>query len=148
VQLRPDAGTGAEGEKANRFATTAQGHHKQPGTSVLAGLGIPHHGAAAVIDLGFLTGSGDDHDAGFRCLRAAQLAHEALYALVVVGEAVLRDQILPDGSGIATSAESQLDGIPVRFAETGRPNLGGSLWFRSAQLHAKPGDHPVLVGRF
>ena len=89
VQFGPDARTGAERQQTNRLATAAQRHHEQPGAPVLAALGIAHHRAGAVIDLRFLAGRGDDHDAGFGRLRSAQLAHEALHALVAAGEAVL-----------------------------------------------------------
>ena len=68
---------------------------------------VAHHGPAAVIDLCLLAGSGDDHHAGFGSLRAAQLAHEALHALVAAGEAVLIDQVLPDRYRVAASAESR-----------------------------------------
>ena len=131
-----------------RSCSSAQGHHKQPGAPVLAGLRIAHHRAGAVINLRFLARSGDDHHASFGHLCAAQLAHEALHALVATGEAVLGDQVLPDGLRIPASAETQLDGFPVRFAETGGRNAVGTFPFRAAQLHAKPGDHLILVGRF
>ena len=77
VQFGPDARTGAEGQRTNRFAAAAQRHHEQPGAPVLAALGITHHGTGAVIDLRFLAGRGDDHDTGFGGLRSASLAHEA-----------------------------------------------------------------------
>src|SRR5271165_2528140 len=111
--------TGAEGQQAYRLATAAQRHYEQPGAPVLAALGIAHHGAGAVIDLRFLAGCGDDHHAGFGHLGSAPLAHEPLHALVAAGEAVLADQVLPDGPRIPTSTEPQLDGFPVRLASAG-----------------------------
>ncbi len=125
VQFGPDARTGAEGQQANRLATTAQGQDEQPGAPILVGLGIAHHRTRAVIHLCLLAGSGDDHHAGFGRLGAAQLAHEALHALVAAGETVLVDQVLPDRHGIAAAAESQFDGFPIRGAGTG---AGTALW--------------------
>src|SRR5882672_3914667 len=116
VQLGPDARTGAEREQTNRLAAATQRHHEQPGATVLAILGIAHHRSGAVIDLRLLASRGDDHDASFGSLRSAPLAHEALHALVAVGEAVLADQVLPDGPRIAAAADPQVDGFPVRLA--------------------------------
>ena len=101
------------------FAAVAQRQHEQPGAAVLAAFGIAHHGAGAVINLGLLAGRGDDHRAGFGGLVAAQLAHEALDALIAAGETVLGHQILPDGHGIAAAAEPQFDGFPVWLAGAG-----------------------------
>jgi len=81
-------------------------------------------------------------------LGSAPLAHEALHALVAAGEAMLGNQVLPDGLRIPASADPLLDGFPVRFAETGGRKALGTLPFRAAQLHAKPGDHLILIGRF
>ncbi len=89
VQFGPDARTGTEGQQTNRLAAAAQRHHEQPGAPILAALGIAHHRAGAVIDLRLLASRGDDHDAGLGRSRSAPLAHEALHALVAVGEAVL-----------------------------------------------------------
>src|SRR2546428_13980542 len=130
---------------------------------MLASVGIAHHRARTVIDLRFLTGSGDDHHTSFRRLGAAQLAREALHALVAAGETVLGDQVLPDRHGIAASAESRLDGLAIGYAGTG---AGTALWrcslsplcFREKSAHfvslgwAEVGDHlrvgNHLVGRF
>ena len=73
VQFGPDLRAGTEGQQANRLATAAQRHHEQPGTPVLAALGIAHHRAGAVIDLRLLAGCGDDHDAGLRHLGSRSL---------------------------------------------------------------------------
>ena len=136
VQLGPDARAGAKRQQPNRLAAAAQRHHEQPGAPILAAFGITHHGTGAVIDLRLLASRGDDHDAGFGRLRSAPLAHEALHALVAAGEAVLGDQVLPDGHGIAAAADPQVDGFPVLLAGAG------------AGDHGRVGDHLVLVGRF
>ena len=90
---------------------------------------------------------------------AAQLAHEALHALGAAGEAVLIDQVLPDGHRIAAAAESEFDGLAVGLTSTGagtalwRCNLLGTnsapfVWLRWVAVgdHRRVGNH--LVGRF
>jgi hypothetical protein len=108
-----------------RFPAAAQRHHEQPGAPILAGLGIAHRRARAVIDWRLLAGSGDDHHASFRCLRAPQLAYKALHALGAAGEAVLGNHVLVDRHSIAATAESQFDGLAIRLAGAG---AGTALW--------------------
>src|ERR1017187_4031713 len=50
-------------------------------------------------------GRGDDDNASFGRLRSAPLANETLHALVAAGEAVLGDQVLPDGHGIPSAVD-------------------------------------------
>lgn len=127
MQFGPDAGAGAEGQQTNCFPATAQRQDEQPCAPILAALRIAHHGPGAVIDLRFLAGSGNDHYASLGGLRSAELAHEALHALVAAGETVLIHQVLVDGRGIAATAESQFDGFAVGFAGAG---AGTALWRR------------------
>jgi len=159
VQFGPDARAGTERQQANGLPAAAQRQHEEPGAPTLMGLGIAHHRAGAVSDLRFLAGGGDDYHAGFGRLRAAQLAHEALHALVAVDEAVFIDQVLPDRSRIAASAEPQFDGLPIWLAGTGAGTaLRRSNWFRRKSTHfvsleaVEVGDHlrvgNHLVGRF
>ena len=125
MQLGPHPRTGTEGQQPNRLAAAAQRQDEQPRAPILAAVGIAHHRPGAVIDLRLFAGRGVDHHARFRRLRAAQLAHESLHALVAAGKAVLIDQILLDGHRVAASAESQFDGFAVRFASAG---AGTALW--------------------
>ena len=103
VQFGPDLRAGAEHQQANGFAAVAQRQHEQPRAPVLAGVRIAHHGAGAVVDLSFFAGRGFDHHAGFRRRRSAQLAHEALDALIAAGETVAVHQVLPDRHGVAAT---------------------------------------------
>ena len=105
VQFGPGLRTGAEDQQANRFAAVAERQHEQPRAPVLAAVRIAHHRAGAVIDLRLFAGRGLDHRAGFRRLLAAQLADEALDALIAAGEAVDVDQVLPDRHGVAAAGE-------------------------------------------
>ena len=104
VQLGPDSRAGPEHQQTNGFAAVAERQHEQPRAPVVAGVRIAHHGAVAVIDLRFLAGRSFDHRAGFRRGGAAQLADEALDALVARREAVAVHQVLPDGHGVAARA--------------------------------------------
>ena len=115
------------------FAAVAQRQHEQPRAPVLAGLRVAHHRAVAVIDLRFFAGRGLDHHASFRRWRSAQLADEALDAVVAAGEAVVVHQVLPDGHGVAAARQRQLDDFAVRLAGAGRrtaARLRLRLWSR------------------
>ena len=90
VQFGPDLRAGLEDQQPDGLAAVAERQHEQPGAPVLAGVRIAHHGAGAVIDLGFLARRGVDDRAGFRIAAAAQLADVALDALVSAGEAAGR----------------------------------------------------------
>ena len=65
-------------------------------------MGVAHQGARSVINLAFFTRGGLNHRAGFRGLLATKAADEALDALVVAGEAVDVNQVLPDPLGVTT----------------------------------------------
>ena len=71
-----------ERQQAHRLAAVAEGQHEHAGAAVAARVRIAHHGAAAVIDLRLFAGRSHDHGAGFGCGAAAQLADEALDAVV------------------------------------------------------------------
>ena len=109
-----------EYQQAHRFATVAQREHEQAGTTVLSGAGVAHQGAGPVVDLGFFTGGGLNHCAGFRGLLATKSADEAFDALIIASEAVDVHQVLPDTLGVTTLRECQLDSFPVRLADTRR----------------------------
>ncbi len=52
--------------------------------------------------------------------------NKTLHGLVAAGKAVIGNQVLPDGHGIATTTESLLDQFAVRLAGTGDPILVAS----------------------
>src|SRR6266853_1624330 len=128
-------------------ASITERHHEQSCASILAALRVTDHGAGAVIDLRFFSGNGEDDSNGLGQLGSAKLANKALHRLVAAGEAVVGNQILPDGHGIASTAQSQFDGLAIRLAGT-----GGWILIRRPEsvvpkrLSAKVGGH--LVGRF
>ncbi len=106
-------------QQAYRLAAVTQRHHEQSCPPVLAALRVADHGAGAVIDLRFFSSYGEDDSNGVRQLGSAKLAHKALHRLVAAGEAVVGNQVLPDGHGIAPTAQPQFDGIAIRLAGTG-----------------------------
>jgi hypothetical protein len=125
VQLSPDARAGEEGEQTHRFAAASECQHEQSCASVFAGLRIADHGPGAVIDLGLFSGCSNDHGSRLRGLVSANLAHEAFDGLIAAVEPALGHQVLPNPDGIATLAQTQLDRLPKRFAQTdGRNGLG------------------------
>ena len=146
MQLGPDVGTGFEGQQSDRFAAVAQRHHEQPGTPVLARLGVPHHRASPVVDLGFFPRSSLDDACSLGALRSAELAHEAFNRLVAIGEAVIRHQVLPDRHPIAASTQVPLDDLPVGFAPTARGGDRFSQFRDGPILGPRVGGH--LYGRF
>src|SRR6266436_10112759 len=148
MQLSPDARTGAEAEQAYRLAAVTERQHKQSCASVFAGLRIADHWAGAVIDLGFFSRRGHDHRARLCGLVSAELANETFDGLIAAVESTLGHQVLPDRHRIALAAQTQFDRLSERFAETGGQSMLRIFRFRGAQLHAKPGGHLVLIGRF
>src|SRR5947209_13548134 len=103
MQCGPDVCRRAEHQKAHAFPAVSEREHEQPRTTVLAGFRIAHHGAGAVIDLCFLTGSCLNHRASFRRYGHLQLVYEALDALIARTETASIDQVLPDRHGIAAT---------------------------------------------
>ena len=83
---------------------------------VLAGVGVTDHRSVAVVDLCFFPrGAGDDHPG----LDGGLLPHgrdEAPHARIARREAVVIDQVLPDGHGVAPAAERRDDQLAVGFA--------------------------------
>jgi hypothetical protein len=171
VQLGPDARAGLEGEQAHGLAAVAEREDKQARAPVPAAVRIADHRTGAVIDLRFLAGRRDDDGAGPRPGLAAQLADEALDALVAAGEAVVIDQVLINGLGVAALAERDLDEVEVGLAGAGRgapaghgggAGVGGHLtclvgrfwrrmqggWQRRAGLAGRARVGGRLVGRF
>src|SRR5690348_9568595 len=116
MQFSPEARAGAEGKKADRLAAVAQGEDEQAGAAVLTCMGIPNHGAGAVINLGLFAGSGQDHDSGLRRLVSLELADEASNALIAAVETGVRYQVLPDGHGVAAATETEFDQLTIGFA--------------------------------
>ncbi len=148
VQLGPDARAGAESQQAYCLTAIAEGQHEQSCASIFAGLRIADHRAGAVIDLGLFSWRGKDYRTRLQGRVSAKLANETFDRLIATAKPTLGHQILPDRHGIAIAAQTQFDRIPERFAETGGQSTLRLFRSRVAQLHAKPGGHLILIGRF
>jgi hypothetical protein len=128
MEFGPDARTRTPRQQTNAFAGVSQGQHEQPGPPVLARLRVADQRAAAVIDLGFFPWLGEDDPRCLGQLGTTKPAYETLYGLVVAWITVLRNQVLPDGLGIPSTAQFLLDQVSVGLAGTD-PACGGSLAF-------------------
>ena len=127
VQLGPDLCTRPVDQQAHRFARVAQGQDEEPRPPVLAGGGVTDHRPLTVIDLSFLTrGGGDDGprlDGGL----PPEGGDEAPYACITSREAMVIDQVLPDGHGVAPPADRLGDQLAVGLAGTRPRRAAGTL---------------------
>jgi len=113
----------------NRTCATAERQDEETGAPVLARLRMARHGVVAVIDLGFFTvRRGNDH-ARLQRRRVSEDGHEAAHAQIPGGEALVVDEVLPDGHGVAAS--------PERLNDQLRTQLNFEDTQRIAQLAAK-----------
>ena len=117
MQFGPGARTRTKDQQANRFAAITERHHEQPRASILAALWITNHGTGSVIDLAFFSGRSDDDAERFWPLNSAEFADESLHGLIAAVVST-GNQILPNRLGIASTTQSQLDGVTVRLAGT------------------------------
>jgi hypothetical protein len=122
------------------FARVAERQDEEPRTPVLPRVRVADHRAIAVIDLGFLARCRRDHDARLRRRRPAERHDKAAHARIASGEAVIVDEVLPDGHGVATSPERLDDQLSIRLARTRRTA-------RLLKRH-RVGGHLHLGGRF
>src|SRR5205807_5568985 len=120
MEFGPDARARTPHQQAYRFAAVAESQHEQSGSTILAVLRVAHHRATAVIDLGFFSWVSEDNPRCLGPIRSTKLANETLHRLISTGIAVMGDQVLPDGLGIAPTGESLLDQLTVRFTGTCR----------------------------
>jgi hypothetical protein len=105
---------------------------------------VPHHGAGAVIDLSFFSRVGHDYGSRFERPMSAQLANKAFDRPITVTESGLSQKVLPNGHGITTATQAELNELAKRL--TGRRSKFGIFWLSAPQPYAKPGGH--LFGRF
>ena len=131
VERRPDRRARSPRQQSHTLAGVAQRQHEETHPPVLAGARIAdHRPIAAVVDLAFLAGGGRDDDAGLDGRAPAQLDDEAPDTRVARREAVVVDQVLPDGHRVAAPADRLGDHLPIRLARArarraGRRGHGG-----------------------
>src|ERR1700674_5133616 len=123
MEFGPDACTRTPRQQTYRFAAVAEGQYEQSRPAILPTLRIAHHRPTAVIDLGFFSCGGEDDARRLWPLWSSKLAHETLHGLIAARQAVIGNQVLPDGHGIPAPRQSLLDQLAIRFAGT-----GGRLW--------------------
>src|SRR6266404_4968270 len=143
MELGPDARTRSPRQQAHRFPAIAEYQHEQPCPTMLAGLRIAHHRTTAVVDLRFLSGSGEDDARRCRPIRSPKLANETLHRLIAACKTVIGNQVLPDGHGISATIQSLLDQLAIRFTGTRRPSprwprVGGHPYGRFCWRSASP----------
>ena len=124
VQLGPDLCTRSADQQPDGLARVAQGQNEEPRPTVLARRRIADHRSVAVVDLClFSRGCRDDGsrlDGGL----LPERRDEAPYACITSREAMVIDQVLPDGHGVAPAA----NGLDDQFAI----GLAGARPWRSA----------------
>jgi len=143
VEFGPDLGARSPHEQPHRFARVPQRQDEEPRASVLPRAPLADHRAAVpVVDLAFFAGRGRDDDARLDGRAAAQVHDEAPDTRVARRKAVIVDEVLPDGDGVAPTGQRLRDDLAIRLARTrarraprcGRgPHVGG---------------HPRCGGRF
>ena len=116
VQLGPDLRARPVDQQPDGLARVAQRQDEEPCPPVLAGSGVADHRPLAVVDLCFLPpGRRDDHpglDGGL----LPERRDEAPHARISSRKAMVIDQVLPDGHGIAPPADGLDDQLSVGFA--------------------------------
>ena len=126
MQLGPDLRARPLDQQPDGLARVAEGQDEEPCPPVLAGVGVADHRSFAVVDLSFFPrGAGDDHpglDGGLLPDRR----DEAPHARIARREAVVIDQVLPDGHGVAPPAKRGHDQLAVGLAGA-RPRCSTGL---------------------
>lgn len=119
VQLGPHLRARPPHEQPHRFAGVAERQDEEPRASVLARDAIAHHRPGAVIHLAFVPGGGGDDDARVGGRAATLLRDKTSDTGVAGGEAVIVDQVLPDGHRVAATTHRFGNQLPVRLAGAG-----------------------------
>ena len=116
VQLGPDLGAGAVNQQPDGLARVAQGEDEEPCPPVLAGVRVTDHRSLPVVDLCFFTRGGGDHRPSLDGGLLPDDRDEAPHAGIAGREAVVVDQVLPDGHGVAPAGERLDDQLAVGLA--------------------------------
>ncbi len=157
VQLRPDLGARSPDEQPDRLARAAERQDEEARASVLPGASVTDHRPFAVVDLAFLTGRRRDDDARVRRRIAAQGHDEATDTRIPPRKAVVVDQVLPDGDGVAATRQAGGDELAIRLAgartrgsarRRRTHRVGGHLLARNGRFCPEVGGHLLGNGRF
>ena len=116
VQLGPDLRARPGDQQPDGLARVAQRQDEEPRPPVLAGDAVTDHRSVAVVDLCFLPrGGGDDHPGLYGGL-LPEGGDEAPYTRIARREAMVIDQVLPDGHGVAPAANGLDDQLAIGLA--------------------------------
>jgi hypothetical protein len=153
VQLTPDLRTRPPCQQPGGFARIRQREDKPARAPVLARGRRAHHRPVAVINLPFFTRRRGDDDAPLGRRPAPQLRDESPHAGVAGAKAVVIDQVLPNGDGVATPGECLGNQLAIRLAGAGarrarRGGVGGHLGDRNGRFGRKVGGHLLGNCRF
>ena len=113
VQLGPDLRARPLDQQPHGLARVAQGQDEEPCSPVLAGVRVTDHRSLAVVDLCFFAPVRGDHCPGLDGGLLPDGRDETPHACIARGEAVVVDQVLPDGHGVAPAAERVDDQLAV-----------------------------------
>ena len=157
VQFGPDLRARPVDQQPDSLARVAQGQDEEPCPPVLAGGGVTDHRSVPVIGLTLFTrGRGDDRP-GLDGWLLPEGRDEAPHARIGRWEAMVIDQVLPDGHGVAPPAERRDDRLAVGLAGA-RPRRttgtvsghgsGGSRAGAGRERRRRVGGHLHRNGRF
>ena len=132
VQRGPDLRARPAHQEPDGLAGVGERQDEEPCPPVLAGLGVPDHRSVAVVDLRFLSRSAGDDDPGLDGGLPPDGRDEAPHAGVAGWEAVVIDQVLPDGHRIAPAAERLDDQLAVGLARARLRRSSGRVSARGA----------------
>ena len=103
-------------QQPDGLARVAQGEDEEPCPPVLAGVRVTDHRSLPVVDLCFFTRGGGDHRPSLDGGLLPDGRDEAPHAGIAGREAVVVDQVLPDGHGVAPAGERLDDQLAVGLA--------------------------------
>lgn len=140
MQLGPYLVTGLPHHEPETGTGVPQGGHEQAGFAVPLAAGHACGRALAVVHLHLLAGQEGQAIELLRLL-VAQLCAEAFDRVVLASKAVLVDQVLVDGRGVALQTQLSFDEPAPGFAQGGghRPR---SRWPGWGSLLCRAGGHP------
>ena len=127
VQLGPDLCAGAVNQQPDGLARVAQGQDEKPCPAVLAGVRVTDHRPLPVVNLCFFSPVRGDDRPGLDGGLLPDGRDEAPHARIARREAVVVDQVLPDGHGVAAAAERVDDQFAVGLARAGLRRSTGRL---------------------
>ena len=145
MQTRPGFLAGAPDHAPEAAPRVAQRRHEQPRPAVAVAARHARGRTLAIVDLHLLTGQ-EAQAVELLGLMLAQVAHEALDRVVGASEAVLVDQVLIDGCGVAPQPQLRLDESPVRLARRHR-HPRRCRWPGWRSLRYRVGGHPGGICR-